>query len=327
MAADRDDLAPPTAPAGMVVHSPAPAGEAVRRALLQVLSSLESDCSRKGYRKAWDYWTAWLAGKPPLDAGVSDMLAYLEAMKTAGRAATYRAWSLAILRVYYGEFVRAGLLAVNPAREVRAPRRDTAPKTPWLAGGEVRALLDAADAAIAAAPPERSWVLRRDRAMIWTAVFTGLRRRDVCRIRVEDFAHRPSDGLRLKVVVKGDKAGMIGIAPMLAARLSAWCEENNIGAGYIFRPAGHDDRPVSPGRFRAALSRAAALAGLAESQVTPHALRRSFVTLSRLGGATPEDRQAAVMHSSLKQTEAYDKADRQSNVNAANAVATEVFRK
>jgi site-specific recombinase XerD len=41
---------------------------------------------------------------------------------------------------------------------------------------------------------------------------------------------------------------------------------------------------------------------------TPHAIRRSFVTIARARGVALDDLQAALMHSQVSTTEAYDRA-------------------
>ena len=139
--------------------------------------------------------------------------------------------------------------------------------------------------------------------VLCTLAGTGLRRRNVATLTREQLIPAPSgDGLAVQVVAKGGKKAIILLPGWLAKGLTEWIEDRNIESGPLF--------DVSPGTVRNIVKRTAAKVGISVERSTPHAIRRSFTTITGLRGVSLDDRQAALLHSSKATTEIYDKAAR-----------------
>jgi site-specific recombinase XerD len=138
----------------------------------------------------------------------------------------------------------------------------------YLSPEEIEALL--------AAPDRRSWLGRRDHALLQLALQTGLRLSELIRLRVRD-AVLTTSGAHARCLGKGRKERCTTLTRESVAVLRAWLTERQ----------GEPDQPLFPTRQGAPLSRdaieqlaakhAAAAAAdcpsLAAKRVTPHLLR------------------------------------------------------
>lgn len=274
---------------------------ALDEAMRALRDRLESAHSERAYREDWARFCGWLAangGSHPLRAQPMDVLRYLGSLADAGRAKATRARALAVLRGVYGAMVVAGVIAVNPAREVKNPRQSSDPKTPWLTEAQLRAML---------ADPGTTWIERRDFLSAITLLGTGLRRTEVARLRWESF-EEVAGGLVARVHTKGNKDAMIAIPTWLSTQLVLWRGAEQRGP--VFPRRENDVHPISDDTVYNAVKRLAARAGLDPRKVTPHAFRRSFATITGQRGVSLEDRQHAMLHASRSTTERYDKASK-----------------
>jgi site-specific recombinase XerD len=196
---------------------------------------------------------------------------------------------LSAVRGFYGFLQRMGIVASNPAAEVRRPRLN--PSVPrGLSASEVRRLL-------AALPKSPAGV--RDRAIILAAVLTGLRRSELLNLRACDLTR---DGrIYYRVRTKGGRERHRELpAPAFAAILDGLAAE---GRKLDTMAANEKLFNISAHGFYLALARHGRKARLA--RVTPHVLRHSAAKLRRDTGATIEDVQALLGHSSLATTARY----------------------
>jgi integrase/recombinase XerD len=179
---------------------------------------------------------------------------------------------IASLRTFYRYAQSRGLRSDNPAAHLEAPRvNPEEQRRPWLERSDIRALIRAAGAGRAA--PHAT----RNRAAIWLAAGCGLRRSEIASLRVRDF-----DQVDRTILVhgKGEKVRTLTIPESLAADLA------ELAAGR------EPDAPIlalAPGHFARVLRRAAHRAGLDPAHVTPHALRRSWVTICNDEGRSRAD--------------------------------------
>jgi len=273
-------------------------GDAKLAAALQAMwGQLESAESQRGYKDDWRRYCAWCAkeGIDPRFADVGAVQRYVNHLRDAGRAKSTRARALSVLREVYRALVIGGVCAGNPAREVKNPKVDTAPRTPWLEEDRVRALFEHA--------PEESWLDRRNQVILLCLFLLGWRRAEIARIEVEHFS-----GTTVRHRVKRDKEAIVGVPKYLLKQIDAWRKYAYITAGPIFPRSPTDDRSVSGKIVYDVVKAAAARAGL--GQLTPHALRRTYVTLLSRRGVDMRDIQLAVSHESVTTTERYQKADR-----------------
>jgi site-specific recombinase XerD len=163
----------------------------------------------------------------------------------------------------------------NPATRVRRPRRHVSPQ-PWLDRNELTDLLTAAE-------DEGSYGY----ALVCLLGLNGLRVSEACRPNVDDLGgqrYQPT----LRIVGKGDKPAEIPLNPRTLNRWGNRMQRNNAAA---------------------IVTRLARRVGITH-RVTPHALRRSYITIGLLQGVTLREMQRAARHTKADTTVAYDQSER-----------------
>lgn len=280
-----------------------------------MFAQLASEGSRRVYAAVWRRYTKWLRaqGIELLDARPRHIHAHLTYLRDQEMAKSTIGHALSVIREVYGALVREECLTVNPAREVKSPKLSSDPKAPWLSEEEVRVLL---------ALPAQTWAERRDRVCVCLLLGLGWRRVEVARLRVEDF-ERAGDGWCVTGTVKGGKKLTAGVPEWVMKELHEWLDAEKIRSGPILPRGPEDARAVSGDQIYDFVVRSGARADLT---VTPHALRRTNITLSGLRGVSLRARQLAVGHSSGATTERYDRA-RDASLNAPGQVLADLINK
>jgi site-specific recombinase XerD len=297
---------PARAPAAL---TPENVGERLQEALLALWNRLESPHSRAAYRADWRRFCDWAAlhNVHPLAATALHVQQYIAWMRDRGNSKATRARALASLRATYGALVigfsdMPGVMPSNPAREVANLRVGSEPKTPWLSEPELGLLLTEPVA-------NATWQARRDWLIVACLAGLGWRRAEVASLQRDQLIAAPG-GFTARVRAKGGKIGYVPVPIWLGEEIDAWCKSQEITAGPVFPRAPGVAVSISTTLVWKAVKRAAAVAGIDETRATPHALRRSFATITGQHGVSIEDRQAAMLHASKTTTERYDKASK-----------------
>lgn len=283
--------------------------EAITESVDALIDSFPSPHSRRGFRLEWDKYTAWLKEQnvPVLAAKPKTISAYLSALKTQGlaKATIHRARNI-ILNIYSG-LVRDELLRTNPAREVKVARMSADPRTPVLTEEQLAALLGVSN---------NTWHGRRARLCIQLLGGLGWRRAEIARIRTGDLKDHTITG-----IIKGGKEVTVGVPLWLWVEIDRWREFAGIGEDAALLPRSPKNRQaVSDNIVYKIVKDAAKEVGLPKETVTPHAIRRTFITILREKGTDLKVLQLAVGHSNQSTTERYDKAR-----NAAKNAPGQVF--
>lgn len=276
--------------------------DALRAALESVYARLASEHSRRAYQADWRSFLEWCDrhGLPFLAVSPMHVQRYLSDLVAAGAAGKTVGRHLTTLRQVYAALVVHGLLASNPAREVRSPRSSAPPRTPWLTAGELERLLRAASG--------DRWLNRRDRLLVLFLAGCGLRRAEVASLRASSLREVSPGRWSLSVIVKGGKHLEAGVPSALDLPIALWLREREA----LGSEAGlwtTDGTTLSGDAVYEVVARLARAAGL-EGRATPHALRRTFATLSSLAGAELRSIQAALGHARVSTTEHYVRAAR-----------------
>lgn len=202
--------------------------------------------------------------------------------------ATINRW-LAALR---GVARQAWLLGLMPLesyeriRQVPGARGTRLPPGRAPDAGEIRRVMDAAGP--------------RDRAGIALLYGAGLRVAEACSLEIG----RVHLGRRvLRVVGKGDKEREVPLAPFVVRALEAWYAVRGGANGPVLTTAAGE--PMHPNSLASALERAARRAGVED--VTPHDLRRAFVSHLLGQGSDLATVQALAGHSDPRTTARYDR--------------------
>ena len=142
------------------------------------------------------------------------------------------------------------------------------------------------------------------RAMLMTLYSTGMRRAELCHVKVEDI-----DSERMLVHIRHGKGGRersVPLSPKLLETLRAywrWMKPQT----YLFPGTVHNwrvDKPITPKVLWMACREAAQRAGI-HKRVHPHLLRHSFATHLLEQGADLATVQALLGHADLKATSIY----------------------
>lgn len=216
-------------------------------------------------------------------------------VQAASHTAATRARRLAAIKSFYRFLVRRKVIAVSPARRVKAPKLpQRLPRA--LPVDETFALIDA--------PTQQTVLGMRDHAMLEMAYGCGLRVSELCGLDI-DSIDRASQIVR--VHGKGNKERLVPIHEVALTALAQYearrpelLKGKTSPALFLnFRGGRLSTRSTERHLIKHALS-----AGL-QRHVTPHQLRHSFATHLLGGGADIRSIQELLGHKSLSTTQRY----------------------
>jgi integrase/recombinase XerD len=179
--------------------------------------------------------------------------------------------------------------------------------------GPVEFLTEEETAALVAAPDPRTWIGRRDKALLLVAVQTGLRNSEITSLRCRDVEFGP--GAHVRCLGKGRKMRCTPLRPDVAAVLKEW----------LLQQRGRPDDPVFPssngGRLssdalqrlvsRHAVTAAQTCPSLIQKKVTPHTLRHAAAMALLRHGVDLTVIALWLGHESTETTQIYLHADMQ----------------
>ncbi|CDH44028.1 tyrosine-type recombinase/integrase [Candidatus Contendibacter odensensis] len=153
---------------------------------------------------------------------------------------------LSALSSLFDHLCEQNAITHNPVDGVKRPKaNNNEGLTPALGDAQARALLDA--------PPANTLKGRRDRAILATLLYHGLRREELCTLRVRDLQQREGV-LHLRIEGKGDKIRFVPVAAKAARLVKEYLEVAGHGddlQGPLFRPVKNNstgtlNKPLNP---------------------------------------------------------------------------------
>ena len=262
-----------------------------------------SDAYQLSVRQTLDALAHWLNKHNTAlrDVGTDELAAFLTERRQHGLSAASLRIATVHLKVFFRWLAGRGLMEMDPAEPLLAPRPDqTLPET--LHSADVSRLLESIDPT---AP-----LGRRDRAILELFYAAGLRLSELCRLRLEqvDF----DEGF-LRVTGKGNKTRVTRFGGKAREALDDYLanERHDLvgkrtGSQVFLSMRGG---PLSPDRVRQIVKERAKLAGL-DQNVYPHLLRHSFATHLLEGGADLRVIQELLGHADISTTQIYTHVDR-----------------
>ncbi len=236
------------------------------------------------------------------DLGTEELAEFLSARKMAGLNAASLRITTVHLKIFFRWLVMKGMLEMDPAEPLLAPRPDlTLPET--LHATELVKLLESID-------PGQP-LGRRDRAILELFYASGLRLTELCRARLETldtedgFVRITGKGGKTRIVRVGNKA-LEAIADYLKNERPSLVRKNTSSHIFISVRGG----ALSPDRVRQIVKERAKFAGI-DQNVYPHLLRHSFATHLLEGGADLRVIQELLGHADIATTQIYTHVDRQ----------------
>ncbi|MBP9149084.1 MAG: tyrosine-type recombinase/integrase [Rhodoferax sp.] len=231
----------------------------------------------------------------------------LENQQLAG--ATIRR-KLAALASLYEYLCNANAVTHNPVKGVKRPKVESQEgKTPALSDAQARALLES--------PPADTLKGIRDRAILSVLLFHGLRREELCKLRVKDFGQQRRGVAHMLVFGKGGKQRYIPIHSETAQLVAYYLKlAGHAGQtdGALFRSlrssVSGTTVGLSPGGVYAeVVKRYLNQLGIVGENMGPHALRATATTSALENDADIAQVQEWLGHSNISTTKVYDRRD------------------
>lgn len=217
-------------------------------------------------------------------------------------SAAYASKMLSALRGVLKAAWRLGLMSADDyqrAADVPSVSGSTLPRGRALQAGEIKSLL-----MVCAADPSAAGA--RDAAMLALLRVCGLRRAELCALDVSDF--EPTTG-ELKILGKRNKQRLAYVTNGAADALADWLAVRGSAPGPLFCPVNRGGRitirRMHPEAVFNLLAKRAAQANVKE--LSPHDLRRTFVSDLLDAGADISTVQRLAGHASVNTTARYDR--------------------
>jgi site-specific recombinase XerD len=229
--------------------------------------------------------------------------------------------------------LRLPITVPNPAHAQFISRESTDPRE------ETRALSATRARQLMGLPAGDSVIDFRDRAIIKTFLYSGIRLGTACRLKVSDF-HQDGDETTLRLHEKGDKRRTIGLHFTAAQAISEYLAKAELTSGPLFRPRkGSRSQQLAARWFESSAlylllqSYLERLPGaMKEEQLadgsavprciyTPHSLRATTATLLLDGNVDIRKVQDLLGHRHITTTQIYDKRRRTTAESASHLLA------
>jgi site-specific recombinase XerD len=182
-------------------------------------------------------------------------------------------------------------------------KRQPRPLVDFLSQPEIKALL--------AAPNPKTWLGRRDYALLLTAVQTGLRLSEITALRQSDITL--GSGAHVRCQGKGRKERCTPVVKPTARVLAAWIKEQGKDGAKTLFPSARGG-PLSPDSVQYLVTKYAAVArkncpSLLQKRVSPHVLRHTAAMELLQAGVDRSLIAIWLGHESVETTQIYLDAD------------------
>ena len=199
----------------------------------------------------------------------------------------------------------------NPVKGVKRPRVESQTgKTPALSNSQACQLLDA--------PSADTLKGKRDRAILSVLLHHGLRREELTRLKVKDFAQTDRDGPRMRVWGKGNKVRYLSVHPstleLVAVYLAAAGHQDK-SCNWLFQSVSHHHASnpnggLTPGAvYSEVVKRYMSPLGIRGENLGPHSLRATAATCALENQADIAKVQEWLGHASINTTRVYDRRE------------------
>lgn len=215
---------------------------------------------------------------------------------------------LSALSALFNYLCEAHAVTHNVVKGVeRPPAEGNEGKTPAISDAQARALLDAPDA--------ETLKGKRDRAILSTFLYHGLRREELCRVKVKDI-HLRRGVTHLRVHGKGGKLRYVPAHAQTLDRINEYLEaagHKDDLDGPLFRPVKNNvtgtlDRPLSPSAvYDHVVQRYAGVVGVDVPGFCIHSLRATAATNALDHEADIAKVQEWLGHANISTTRLYDR--------------------
>lgn len=215
---------------------------------------------------------------------------------------------LAALSSLFDYLCEANAVISNPVNGVKRPKAETQEgKTPAISDEQARTLLEAPDATTLRG--------RRDRAILATLLYHGLRRAELCALTIGDLQRRRGV-VHLRVHGKGGKLRHVPLHPEAETVIHAYLElAGHAGdqRGALFRSVSNNAQgganAITPDGVYKLLAGYAVASDIDVAGFGPHALRATAATNALDNHADIAQVQVWLGHANIATTRMYDRRD------------------
>ena len=252
-----------------VLTAPEFQGLAEMPAEMEWFANIDNPRTRKAYRADVTDFMRFVGIERPEEFRIvtrAHFIAWRQSLEGRGLSTPTIRRKLSALSSLFSHLCDSNTVTHNPVLGVKRPRSETTEgKTPAIGDGQARALLNA--------PPADTLKGKRDRAILATFLFHGLRCDELCQLRVKDL-HLRRGVLHLRVHGKGSKIRFIPAHAAALEKISDYLEKAGHADdqnGYLFRP---ERNPTGKGRLDGRLS-----SGAIYARVVKHYARAAGVDM------------------------------------------------
>ena len=235
------------------------------------------------------------------------VIAWRNNLKQAQLAPATSRRKLAALASLFDYLCDKNAVTHNPVDGVKRPRKESnTGKTPALADDQARTLLGA--------PDPDTLKGKRDRAILSVLLYGGLRRSELCNLRVRDL--RQNQGrVYFRIRGKGGKEREIIAHSIAIETIQAYLEASGQGddlEGALFRPVKNNrggglNRPMTPDAIYKMVEYYAKKSEIYFSELSPHVMRSTAATKALDNNSDITKVQEWLGHSDISTTRIYDK--------------------
>jgi integrase/recombinase XerD len=215
---------------------------------------------------------------------------------------------LAALASLFEHLCESNSVTHNPVKGVRRPVVESQQgKTPALGDAQARALLSA--------PDGNTLKGKRDRAILSTLLYHGLRREELTKLKVKDYCQSRRGVAHLRVQGKGGKMRFVPTHPGTLSLIEEYLQAAGHGPNPdapLFRPVknnvhGHTYTALTPGNvYEQVVLKYLKKLGIFGENMGPHVMRATAATNALDNGADIAKVQEWLGHANIATTRIYD---------------------
>lgn len=278
------------------------------------LDAVRSRNTRRVYNEALTLFLAWYESAGCGGLTCASVQQFLVELERRGLAPSTIQVYLSAVRKLAAEAAANQLLAPAIAAAVagvRGPKVMGTRAGNWLTASEVSELL--------ALPDDDTLQGFRDRAILALLIGCGLRRSEISKLRIEDFALRDARWVLADVTGKGKRVRTVPVPAWVKALVDQWTEQACVVNSRLFRAINKGGVLWGEGISADTVWAIARKYGvrIGQSKLAPDDLRRTCAKLCRAAGGSIEQIQMLLGHASAQTTERY-LGTRQELVRAVN---------
>ncbi|OIR10145.1 MAG: hypothetical protein BEU05_02035 [Marine Group III euryarchaeote CG-Bathy2] len=277
---------------------------ALREMALSVTNRLQNQNSRQTYHTVLTRFLTWYSAAGHAALNAAAVRGYLLYLENSGRSRGTIATTLSVLRQLFKDLRRLGTInekTYQDLLEIRVRRPRGHRLHTWLTLAEVQELLRSLSR-------DRIHGVR-DRAILALLAGCGLRRFELCGLRLKQLQETQGRPVIADISGKGDRQRTVAVPVWAGKCLEAWLAASTElrPADFIFFSIRRNGEPgsarITPQGVRDIVAHHSR--DILDKQVLPHDLRRTYAQLAYKAGADLRQVQLSLGHSSIRTTEIY----------------------